>query len=86
MHGMLQRLLREVSRVREVASTFSNPVFRNYFVSKAEEELRLLKECGPLSSTELEARLNKNIELAAILERQSSVQNLYYNLEPRVEK
>ncbi|GFE53798.1 complex 1 LYR family protein, putative [Babesia ovis] len=87
MPGTLQKLLGVVSRVREAGASFTNPVFRNYFVAKADEELRLLQEKGSsFSSTELENRLRLNSDLESILKRQSAVHNLYYNKAIRVEK
>ncbi|ORM39751.1 uncharacterized protein BXIN_0027 [Babesia sp. Xinjiang] len=83
----LQSILSVVSRVKEAAASFRNPVFRNYFVSKAEEELQLLRAKGSsMSSSELEARLRSNTDLEAVLKRQSTVHNLYYGIESRVEK
>ncbi|CDR95714.1 hypothetical protein, conserved [Babesia bigemina] len=83
----LQKLVGVLSRVKTAAESFRNPVFRNYFVGKAEEELSLLRERGAsMPSSELESRLHSNTELEAILLRQTTVHNLYYVSDALVDK
>ncbi|KAK1442003.1 hypothetical protein BgAZ_400330 [Babesia gibsoni] len=87
MTASMQKLVAVVSRVREAAESFKNPMFRHYFAQKATEELELLKKSGSsLPSTDIEDRLKLNEELLGILHRQSFIQNQYYTSEPEVEK
>lgn len=87
MNASLQKLLVAVSRVKEAAESFTNPMFRHYFSRKASEELQMLKEYGKsMPSTEIEKRMAFNEELEGILRRQSAVHNYYYVPGPSVEK
>ncbi|KAK1934799.1 hypothetical protein X943_001639 [Babesia divergens] len=87
MSGSLPKLLAVISRVKDAAESFRNPMFRHYFARKASEELNLLQQTGgSLSCSEIDQRLKINEELEEQLRRQCHIQNLYYDEQPVVEK
>ncbi|EPR59121.1 hypothetical protein TGPRC2_254800 [Toxoplasma gondii TgCatPRC2] len=66
-------------RVREAASKFKSPMFRDYFIRRADEDFRDMQEkLLSVSAEEIEQFKKLMEDHCALLHRQSTVANLYH--------
>ncbi|AFZ80190.1 hypothetical protein BEWA_030430 [Theileria equi strain WA] len=87
MQSNLTLLKSTLSRVKDAALKFKNPGFSSYFFQKAEDNLKILEAKGDsVCPQEVQKLLQEYQELEQILNRQTTVQNLYYNDQPMVDK
>ncbi|CBZ50437.1 conserved hypothetical protein [Neospora caninum Liverpool] len=66
-------------RVRDAAGKFKSPMFREYFIRRADEDFRSMQERLSSASAEEVEQFKKRMEAhCALLHRQTVVANLYH--------
>ncbi|BAM38895.1 conserved hypothetical protein [Theileria orientalis strain Shintoku] len=87
MNKKLDTLLGTLNRIKDIALKFKNPNFNSYFYKKAEDAAAMLNQKrDSISQREIDSMMEEYNELEDVLNRQQSVQNMYYSNEPKVEK
>ncbi|EAN33646.1 hypothetical protein TpMuguga_01g00402 [Theileria parva strain Muguga] len=87
MNKKVDMLISTLNRIKDVSLKFKNPSFNHYFSKKAEDCLEMVNNKREnLTEEDVEKLINEYSELENVLNRQTTVQNLYYSDKTDVDK